>query len=115
MRSWYVTMLVSTAVCAGTTARLHDPPDRGQPGDEMIQAYLRQETQKIHDAFPQDYASLEHWKGLRDRYRQEYFYMLGLSPDAGEDAAAGHGHRHARGRRLRGRHAPLPEPAASCT
>jgi dienelactone hydrolase len=80
MRSWHVTILVSTVICVGATAQLHDPPDRGQPGDEMIQAYLKQETQKIHDAFPQDYASLEHWKDLRDRYRQEYFYMLGLSP-----------------------------------
>ena len=47
----------------------------------MIQAYLEQETQKIHETFPQDFASLEHWKGLRDRYRQEYFYMLGLPPE----------------------------------
>jgi dienelactone hydrolase len=81
MQSWYVTILVSMVVCVGATAQLHDPPDRGQPGDEMIQEYLKHETQKIHDAFPQDYASLEHWKGLQDRYRQEYFYMLGLSPE----------------------------------
>ena len=81
MRSWYVTILVSAMICVGAGAQLHDPPDRGQPGDEMIQEYLKHETQKIHDAFPQDYASLEHWKGLRDRYLQEYFYMLGLSPE----------------------------------
>jgi dienelactone hydrolase len=70
-------------VCVGlstVSAQMHDPPDRGQPGDESIQEYLKQETQKIHDTFPQDYASLDHWKGLRDRYRQEYFYMLGLWP-----------------------------------
>ena len=46
----------------------------------MIQAYLSQQTQRIHETFQQDFASLEHWKGLRDRYRQEYFYMLGLWP-----------------------------------
>jgi dienelactone hydrolase len=61
-------------------AQLHDPPDRGQPGDEMIQAYLSQQTEKIHETFQQDYASLEHWKSVRDKYRQEYFYMLGLWP-----------------------------------
>lgn len=81
MRSWHVTILVSAVICVGATAQMHDPPDRGQPGDEMIQGYLTRETQKIHDTFPQDFASLEHWKGLRDRYRQEYFYMLGLSPE----------------------------------
>jgi dienelactone hydrolase len=68
-------MGVSTAL-----AQLHDPPDRGQPGDEMIQAYLSQQTEKIHETFQQDYASLEHWKSVRDKYRQEYFYMLGLWP-----------------------------------
>lgn len=78
MRSWYVTILVSTAICAGATAQLHDPPDRGQPGDEMIQEYLGRQTQKTHAAFQQDFASLEHWKGLRDRYQREYLYMLGL-------------------------------------
>ncbi|MCL5282945.1 MAG: prolyl oligopeptidase family serine peptidase, partial [Planctomycetes bacterium] len=60
---------------------MHDPPDRGQPGDEMIQAYLKQETDKIHETFQQDYASLEHWKSVRNRYKQEYMYMLGLSPE----------------------------------
>ncbi len=62
-------------------AQMHDPPDRGQPGDEMIQEYLRQVTDKIEGTFPQDYASLEHWRSARDKYRQEYFYMLGLSPE----------------------------------
>jgi dienelactone hydrolase len=60
---------------------MHDPPDRGQPGDEMIQEYLKQATDNINETFPQDYASLEHWKSVRDRYKQEYFYMLGLSPE----------------------------------
>lgn len=76
--------ILSFTVCVGVStvfAQMHDPPDRGQPGDEMIQEYLKQQTQKIEDTFPQDYASLEHWKSVRDRYRQEYFYMLGLSPE----------------------------------
>jgi dienelactone hydrolase len=76
--------ILSLTVCVGVStafAQMHDPPDRGQPGDEMIQVYLTQETNKIHETFQQDLASLEHWKGVRDRYKQEYFYMLGLSPE----------------------------------
>jgi dienelactone hydrolase len=76
--------ILSFTVCVGVStalAQMHDPPDRGQPGDEMIQEYLTQETNKIHETFQQDLASLEHWKGIRDRYKQEYFYMLGLSPE----------------------------------
>ncbi len=84
MRASDMAAILSFAVCVGVStalAQMHDPPDRGQPGDEMIQAYLAQETNKIHETFQQDYASLEHWKGIRDRYKQEYFYMLGLSPE----------------------------------
>jgi dienelactone hydrolase len=83
MKPFHVTVLLSTMAFVGVStvlAQLHDPPDRGQPGDEMIQAYLKQETERIHERFQQDIASPEHWKGLRDRYRQEYFYMLGLWP-----------------------------------
>jgi dienelactone hydrolase len=84
MRSICATVLLSAVMWTGVSpgfAQMHDPPDRGQPGDEMIQAYLTQETNRIHDTFSQDYASPEHWKSVRDRYKQEYFYMLGLSPE----------------------------------
>jgi dienelactone hydrolase len=84
MRSSQMAAILSLTVCVGVSAvfaQMHDPPDRGQPGDEMIQQYLAQETEKICAAFPQDYASSEHWQGLRDQYRQEYFYMLGLPPE----------------------------------
>lgn len=81
MRSLPVTVLIGAILCMGLSssrAQLHDPPERAQPGDQMIQDYLRHETEKIDATFPQDYASLEHWKSFRERYRQEYFYMLGL-------------------------------------
>lgn len=84
MRSMCVMVLLSAVACVGVPAglaQMHDPPDRGQPGDEMIQEYLKQATDKIHETFQQDYASLEHWKGVRDKYKQEYLYMLGLSPE----------------------------------
>ena len=55
-------------------------PDRNSPGDEMIQAYMRQETEKISDAFADDFKSLEQWQAKRAEYVEEYYYMLGLSP-----------------------------------
>ncbi len=84
MRSSQMATVLFFSACVGVStglAQMHDPPDRGQPGDEMIQEYLKQVTDKIDATFPQDYASPEHWKSVRDRYRQEYFYMLGLSPE----------------------------------
>jgi len=55
-------------------------PDRGEPGDEMIQTYLAREAQRIHEKFAQDIESREKWDKLRPTYRQEYLYMLGLWP-----------------------------------
>jgi len=55
-------------------------PDRGQPGDRMIQAYLQRKTQQIHIRFRDDIESLEKWKSLRPKYQEEYFDMLGLWP-----------------------------------
>jgi dienelactone hydrolase len=84
MRSSRLAIVLSCTMCVGVSVALaqeYGKPDRGQPGDEMIQEYLKQATDKIDATFPQDYASLEHWKSVRDRYRQEYLYMLGLSPE----------------------------------
>ena len=58
----------------------YGPPDRGQPGDERIQDYLRRETQKIHDVFLPDVTSKADWEKRVKRYRQEYLHMLGLWP-----------------------------------
>lgn len=55
-------------------------PDRGQPGDKMIQAYLAQETAKLSAKFNDDIKSLKEWDAKRPQYVEEYFYMLGLSP-----------------------------------
>jgi len=54
--------------------------DSGEPGDEMIQEYLRREVEKIHGRFLEDVESVEQWEKLRARYKEEYFYMLGLWP-----------------------------------
>jgi dipeptidyl aminopeptidase/acylaminoacyl peptidase len=70
------TLLVTNAVLAQPLGQ----PDRGQPGDEMIQAYLAQETAKLSAKFADDVKSLADWKAKRPQYVEEYFYMLGLSP-----------------------------------
>lgn len=55
-------------------------PDRANPGDEMIQKYLAQETAKIEARYAQDVESLDAWLAKRSQYVEEYYYMLGLSP-----------------------------------
>jgi len=83
MGSLRIVVLVSAVVCISASTGLsqaYDPPDRGQPGDEMIQEYLSREAQRIHETFTEDIKSPEDWQELRMRYRQEYLYMLGLWP-----------------------------------
>src|ERR1035438_1587539 len=57
-------------------AELHDPADRGEPGDVMIQEYLRQEAEKIESDFLVGIKSAEDWNQARPRFRQEDFDML---------------------------------------
>ena len=46
----------------------------------MIQAHLEQQASEIHDQFSDDVTSLERWTSVRDRYKREYLYMMGLWP-----------------------------------
>lgn len=66
----------------GTVARgqAYGPPDLDQPGDKMIQEYLRRVTEETCGKFLENVESVEDWKKLRARYKEEYFYMLGLWP-----------------------------------
>ena len=79
MRFWHMTVIV-LIVASAAAGQEYGQPDRGQPGDEMIQGYLSREAQKIHDGFMQDVESSEDWEKLRPRYKQEYLHMLGLWP-----------------------------------
>jgi len=79
MRFWRKTVIVFI-VASAAAGQEYGQPDRGQPGDEMIQGYLSREAQKIHDGFMQDVESSEDWEKLRAGYKQEYFHMLGLWP-----------------------------------
>lgn len=71
---------VSVVATLPANAQPYGEPDRGQPGDEMIQAYLARETAKLSARFDEDVKSLKDWEAKRPQYLEEYFYMLGLSP-----------------------------------
>ena len=78
------TLFLLTAQClvlsGSGSGQTFDPPDRGEPGDAMIQAYLCQEAEKIEASFPGAIKSPQDWMQERPRLRREYFDMLGLWP-----------------------------------
>ena len=79
----HVTALGFLAVLAcwqAASGQAYCPPDRGKPGDEMIQAYLARQAAQIHDRFLRGVKSPEDWKKLRAGYVREYLHMLGLEP-----------------------------------
>ncbi len=71
-------LLTLAAIGGQLAVPFHDPPDQGEPGDAMIQEYLRQETEKVESSFLEGIKSGEDWSRARPRFRQEYFDMLGL-------------------------------------
>jgi dienelactone hydrolase len=73
---WFAPLLL----LSGGSARTAEMPDSGEPGDSLIQAYLRQETKKLESDFPGTIKSPEDWQQVVPRFRQEYFDMLGLWP-----------------------------------
>jgi cephalosporin-C deacetylase-like acetyl esterase len=73
-------VLFIVAWCTAAAAQPLGEPDRGAPGDEMVQAYLARETAKLSAKFSEDVKSLEAWQTKRPQYVEEYYYMLGLSP-----------------------------------
>lgn len=74
--TWAIILLLTVPALAQPLGE----PDRGSPGDEMIQKYLAQETAKIEAAYADDVKSLENWQAKRPQYVEEYYYMLGLAP-----------------------------------
>src|SRR3954470_21685457 len=73
-------LLWSLSLSFAAAAQPYGQPDRGAPGDEMIQAYLRGEAERISARFADDLKSRESWEAKRPQYVEEYFDMLGLSP-----------------------------------
>jgi len=75
-----ISLLLSGLGTASAHAQPLGQPDRGEPGDEMIQSYLAEASAVIERSFADDLKSPAHWQTHRPRYRDDYFYMLGLSP-----------------------------------
>src|SRR5574341_45729 len=76
----FLTLLSQLWVAMSGTAQPYGELDRGQPGDAMIQEYLRRATEQIEASFLATIKSAEDWQQARPRLKQEYFDMLGLWP-----------------------------------
>ena len=98
--------------CAVSLGQEYCPPDHGEPGDEMIQAYLAREANQIHAKFLEGIETLDDWQARPAPVEGRVLLHAGPFAHAREDAAARNHHRHARTGRLHGRHAALPKPAA---
>ncbi|MDP1797381.1 MAG: prolyl oligopeptidase family serine peptidase [Planctomycetaceae bacterium] len=75
-----VALCVTTSNAAIAFAQALGAADRSAPGDEMIQNFLRTEALRLDAVSATDYATRAEWEQNRPRYRDEFFYMLGLSP-----------------------------------
>jgi dienelactone hydrolase len=73
-------MMAMVVSGAAVVAQPYGDVDRGEPGDAMIQAYLRTEAEWLERDFPGNLRSLTEWKAQRSRWMEEYFDMLGLYP-----------------------------------
>ncbi|HUY91816.1 MAG TPA: hypothetical protein VMV10_23945 [Pirellulales bacterium] len=73
-------LLVLALTAAPALAQPLGEPDRGSPGDAMIQQYLEREALRLAAQFDDDVRSLDEWQAKRREYLEQYFYMLGLSP-----------------------------------
>src|SRR5262245_25919206 len=71
---------VASAMTGAASAQPLGQPDRGEPGDQMIQDYLARLAGELHAPFAGDLESPARWQTRRPLYRDEYLYMLGLSP-----------------------------------
>jgi cephalosporin-C deacetylase-like acetyl esterase len=67
-------------VVNSSSASAQQKAESPSPGDEMIDKYLAQETDKISQRVLDGAKTLEEWQSKIPRLRQEYLYMLGLSP-----------------------------------
>ncbi len=76
----FAAVLLPVAMCAQAAAQAYGKPDRGEPGDEMIQAYLAREAIALERSFLEGIKSLEDWQQRLPEFREQYYYMLGLWP-----------------------------------
>jgi len=76
----FASVLLPLAMCAQAAGQAYGKPDRGEPGDEMIQAYLAREAIALEKSFLEGIKTLEDWQKRLPEYQQQYYYMLGLWP-----------------------------------
>jgi dienelactone hydrolase len=79
------TSFLAVAFCCFTPLTLsgqtYGKADGGNPGDLMIQNYLRQETERIETAgLDEPVKSAAEWDKIRPRHLREFHHMLGLFP-----------------------------------
>jgi dienelactone hydrolase len=80
LRHLPLSMVVLSFACFSGNGQEYGQPDRGEPGDAMIQGYLAAQADAMHASFDADLQSLEDWQNKLPRYRREYMHMLGLWP-----------------------------------
>jgi hypothetical protein len=73
--------LVCLLAAHSALGQAYGPPDRGEPGDAMIQAYLAREADRLDAGFLDGIKSADDWRRLRPRFHEEYMSMLGLAPE----------------------------------
>jgi dienelactone hydrolase len=83
MRFWCLAILIcAISLYSGpiVKAQPSGPPENNLPGDEMVHKYLTRIAEDLHSQFLKDVKSVDDWEKLRPKYKEEYFYMLGLWP-----------------------------------
>ena len=68
---WLLTSLPISAQTFGSA-------DRDQPGDEMIQAYLANHADRLHQQVSRDLPDQRFWDAAREKWRNELDFMLGI-------------------------------------
>jgi len=79
-RSQIGLLLVFCWAPAPLFAQPYGEPDRERPGDQMIQAYLQREAERVEADFLGPIKTADDWTQSRPRWLQEYYEMLGLWP-----------------------------------
>ena len=104
-------VVVAAGIARGQS---YGQPDRGEPGDEMIQAYLAGQAKATRRRVPRrGRDSAEDWEENRPRLHREFLDMLGLWPLPEKTPLKATVTGTLRGRRVRRREAALPERAGA--
>src|SRR5688500_350424 len=86
--AWTKILGIAPLLCFSTIVLMDVPihgqefgqADRGEPGDAMIQEYLRTETRKLETDFLPQIKTAEQWEKERPTLKKQYLHMLGLDP-----------------------------------